>query len=64
MGETFGDGGLSGAGFADEHRIVLGASRKDLEHPANLLVSADDWVEFAISGTVVEIYGILAKGLV
>ncbi len=28
--QAFGDGGLAGAGFAHEHGIVLGASRKNL----------------------------------
>ena len=36
LGETLHDGGLADAGFADEHRVVLGAPRQHLHHPLGL----------------------------
>ena len=47
--ETFGDGGLADAGFADEHGIVLGAPRQHLDGAADFLVAADDRIELAVA---------------
>ncbi len=47
LGESFDDGGLADAGFADQHRVVLGAPREHLNDAANLLIAADDRVELA-----------------
>ena len=38
---------LADAGVADQHRVVLGAAREDLDHAADLLVAADHRVELA-----------------
>ncbi|KIT81875.1 hypothetical protein QT20_00095, partial [Staphylococcus aureus] len=46
--QPFGDGGLADAGFADQHRIVLGAPGKDLDRAADLLVAADHRIELAV----------------
>ena len=48
-GETFDNGGLAHARFADEHRVVLGAARQDLQHAADLVVAADDRIDFAFT---------------
>src|SRR6266513_668165 len=45
--ETFDDGRLAHAGLADEHGIVLGAPRENLDRAADLLVAANDRVELA-----------------
>jgi hypothetical protein len=50
LGETLDDGGLADAGFADQHRVVLGAAGKDLDDAADLLVAADDRVDLARAG--------------
>ncbi len=47
-GEAFGDGRLAHAGFADEHRIVLGAARQHLHHAADFLVAPDDRVNLPL----------------
>ena len=47
LGQAFHDGGLAHAGLADEHRVVLGAPAQHLQHPADLLVPADDRVQLA-----------------
>ena len=39
--------GLADAGLADEHRVVLGAAREDLDDALDLLRAADDRVELA-----------------
>jgi hypothetical protein len=46
---------LADARLADQHRIVLGATRQDLHHPADLLVAADDGVELALARDIGEI---------
>ena len=37
LGEAFDDGGLAHAGFAEEHRVVLGAAAEDLDDALDLL---------------------------
>ena len=48
-------------GFADEDRVVLRAPRKDLQHAANLLVTADHRVELARTRLLVQVDGVLAQ---
>jgi hypothetical protein len=45
--ETFHNGGLADAGLADQHRIVLGAARENLDDAADFFIAADDRVELA-----------------
>ena len=47
LGQALDDGRLADAGLADEHRVVLGPARQDLDDAADLLVAADDRVELA-----------------
>ena len=54
-GDAFGDGRLAHTRLANEHRVVLGAAREDLQHTANLLVAPDDRVDLAPPGEVVEV---------
>ena len=49
-------GRLAHARLADQDRIVLCPSGKDLENPSDLLVPADDGIELAGRGALVEIY--------
>ena len=64
LGKSLGDGGLTGTRFAYEHRVVFGASAKNLEHAAYLLVTSDYGVEFARAGAFVEVDGVLAECIV
>ena len=57
QGQTFSDGGLADTRFADQHRVVLGAARQDLDRTADFLVAADDRVELAITGRLCQITG-------
>ena len=45
VGDPLGDGRLADARLADQHRVVLGPPRQDLQHAADLLVPADHRVQ-------------------
>ena len=61
LGETFGDGRLADAGLTDEHRVVLGAAGENLDHPPDLLVTADDRIELALRGELDQIPPVLLQ---
>ena len=63
-GETLGDGGLAHAGLADEHRVVLRATREHLDDASDLLVAPDDRVELALAGVLGEVAPVLLERLV
>ena len=48
--QALGDGRLANARLADQHRVVLGAARQDLDHAADLSVAADHRVQLALGG--------------
>jgi hypothetical protein len=48
--EAFDDGGLADAGLTDEHRVVLGAAREDLDGLLDLVGAADHGVEGSTGG--------------
>ena len=62
--QSLDNGGLTRTGFADEDGVVLRAPRENLEHAANLIVTADDGVELALSGEIHEVLGILLQRLI
>ncbi len=64
LGESFDDGGLADAGLADQHRVVLGAAREDLDDAADFLVAADDRIELACLGALGQVAAVLFEGLV
>ena len=64
LGEALDDSRLTGTRFTDQNRIVLGAARKNLQHTANLLITSDDRVEFALSGSVDEVTGVFRESLI
>ena len=64
LGQSFHDGRLPHAGFADEHGIVLGPPGKHLDHPPDFLVPADDRIESALPGQVGQVPAELLQGLV
>jgi len=61
LGQAFDDGGLAHTGLADEHRVVLGAPRQDLDDAQDLLVAADDRVELTGLGHGSQVAGILLQ---
>ena len=62
--DTLHDGGLAHARLADEHGVVLGATREHLDGAANLVGAADDGVELAGAGEVADIAAVLLERLV
>ena len=64
LGKSLDDSRLTGTRFTDQNRIVLGTARKNLQHTANLLVTSDDRVEFALSGSVDEVTGVFRESLI
>ena len=63
VSDTLCNGRLTHTGFSDQHRIVFGTARKNLQYTANLLVAADDRIELAAAGHLVQIDRILAQGI-
>ena len=64
LGEPLDDRRLADAGFADQDRVVLGATRKHLNHAADLVVAADDRVELAALGELGQVAAELLERLV
>jgi hypothetical protein len=62
--QAFHDGGLADAGFADQHRIVLGAAAQHLHDAADLFVAADHGVELAAPRLLGQIDGVAFERLV
>src|SRR5439155_25418124 len=44
LSEAFDDSSFANAGLADEHGIVFGAARQDLDDAADFLIATDDWI--------------------
>ncbi len=49
------DRGLTDAGLADQHRVVLRAARQDLHHALDLGLAPDDGVELRLGGELGEV---------
>ena len=62
--ETLDDRGLADSGLADQHRIVLGPAREDLNGAADLLVASDHRIELAVACRLGEVAGIFLEGIV
>ncbi|MNM52088.1 hypothetical protein D3C81_631600 [compost metagenome] len=63
LGQAFDDGGLAHAGFADQHRVVLGTTLQHLDGAADFLVAADHRIELAAFGTRGQVDGVLLQRL-
>ena len=61
--ETLDDGGLANARFADEHRVVLGATREHLNRATDLVVAADDRIDLAVASALGEVGSVLLECL-
>ncbi len=62
--QTLDDRRLADAGFADQHRVVLGAAREHLHGAANFFVAADHRIELALARRLGEIARIFLQGVV
>ena len=63
-GEAFDDGGLADAGFADENGVVFRTAREDLHGATDLVVTADDGIDFPRAGGGGEVAAVFFEGLV
>ena len=61
--QTFDDGGLANARFANEHRVVLGAAAENLHHSFQFAGSADDGVELLLASQLGQVAPKLIKDL-
>ena len=61
--ETFDDGGLADARFADQHRVVLRAAGENLHDAFHLALATDDGVEFFVFGELREVATELVEDL-
>ena len=61
LGETLDNRGLADAGFANQHRVVLGTPTEDLDDAADLFVAANHGVELVALGQLSQIAAILLK---
>ncbi len=64
LGEAFRDRCLADARLADEHGVVLGAPRENLDDSPDLFVASDDGVELAFPGQLGQIAAVLLQRLV
>ena len=61
--QSFDDGRLADARFADQHRIVLGAPLQDLDGAADFVVATDHRVELALTGAFGEVDAVFFQRL-
>jgi len=47
--QTFGNGSLTYASLADEHRIVFGTAGKDFNNLIQLVITTDDRIDLSVS---------------
>src|SRR5436305_12375620 len=64
LGKAFDDSGLADSRLADEHGIVLGAAREDLNHAADFIVTADDGIELAPPSEFSEVTSVALQRLI
>ena len=64
LGESFDDRGFPDARLADEHRVVLRAPRQDLDHTADLFVTADHRIQLVLAGIVGQVASVALECLV
>ncbi len=55
LGEALGDGGLADAGFAHQERVVLAPAAEDLHDTLELRLAADERVDLAVDGELVQV---------
>ena len=61
--KTFNDGGLAGAGLANQDRIVFRSAAKNLQDSTNLFITPDNRVELAVLSSLHEVRCISFKNL-
>ncbi len=59
--QAFGDGGFADTGIADVERVILRPAAEDLHRAVDLRHAADQWIDLAGLGLVVEVDGELLE---
>ena len=60
-GQALGDGGLAHTGLAHQQRVVLAAAAQDLDDALNLSIAADERIDLAVLGELVQVLGELIQ---
>ena len=63
LGQALDDSRLANAGFADQHRVVLGPAGQHLHHAPNLRVAADDRIDGALAGLLGQVDAVFLQRL-
>ena len=61
LGQALGDGGFADAGVTDVERVVLGAAAEDLDGALDFGLAADERVDLAGLGLLVEVDAVIAE---
>ena len=64
LGQSLGDSGFAYAGLADEDGVILGFPGQDTDHVSDLIVPADDRVQFVLPGPLHQIGAVFLQGVV
>ena len=64
MSQAFGNSGLTNSRFPYQHRVIFGTAGKNLEHTADFIVTADDWIQFATMGELGQVFRILIERII
>ena len=62
--QTFCDGGLADARFADQNRIVLGFTRQNPDDVTNLIISADDRIHLFLASLLDQIRAVFLQRII
>ena len=49
--------------FADQHRVIFGASLQDLDRPTNFVIASDHGIKLALTRALSQVNGVLAQGI-
>ena len=63
MRQAFGNSGFTYAGLADNYRIILCSAAQNLDKAFNLLIPADNRINFATAGLQIQITSVAGKNL-
>ncbi len=63
LGQALGDGGLADAGIAHVERVVLGPATQDLDGALDLRLAADEGIDLAGHGLLVEVHAVVRQGV-
>lgn len=57
LSQSLGNGGFADTGFADETRVILTATRQNLNYSLDLFITTNDRIQFSCSGVSRQIVG-------